>query len=69
VAPINRVFDGCAQRGQHDCDRSHIRVGAAVLIRSQAMVVTRCTMNYLPLISAPVIMLVILAFAAEASSQ
>jgi hypothetical protein len=40
VAPFNRVFDGCAQRGQHDCDRSHIRVGAAVLIRSQAMVVT-----------------------------
>jgi hypothetical protein len=71
VAPFNRVFDGCAQRGQHDCDRSHIRVGAAVLIRSQAMVVTRCTMimNYLPLISATVIMLVILAFAAEASSQ
>jgi hypothetical protein len=40
VAPFNRVFDGCAQRGQHDCDRSHIRVGAAVPIRSQAMVVT-----------------------------
>jgi hypothetical protein len=72
VAPFNRVFDGCAQRGQHDCDRSHIRVGAAVLIRSQAMVVTRgapLIMNYLPLISATVIMLVILAFAAEASSQ
>jgi hypothetical protein len=33
VAPFHRAFDGCAQPDQHDCDRSHIRIGAAVLIR------------------------------------
>jgi hypothetical protein len=33
VAPFNRAFDRCAQRGKHDCDHSHIRDGAAVLIR------------------------------------
>jgi hypothetical protein len=33
VAPFNRVFDGCARPDQHGCERSHIRIGAAVLIR------------------------------------
>ena len=33
VALFNRVFDGCAQPDQHDCDRGHIGISAAVLIR------------------------------------
>jgi hypothetical protein len=37
---FNRAVDGCAKRTQHDCDRRHIRVGAVVLVCSQAMALT-----------------------------
>ena len=33
VAPFSRVFDRRAQPDQYDCDRGHIGISAAVLIR------------------------------------